>query len=103
MRKLKKILALSLLFSSLPLLANVAQVNSTADKPCMRVAKACMNAGYVPHDPGNKKLGVNCVKPLVEGKTVSGVTVDANTLTSCRAKNKSEIKKEVEEAANSGI
>ncbi len=53
--------------------------------PCKAVIEACKSAGYIAggHKTGKGIMG-DCVKPLSEGKTVSGVTVDPAKLDACK-------------------
>lgn len=58
-----------------------------ADKPCKPIAEACMKAGYTQggHSTG-KGLMQDCLKPIIDGKTVANVTVDDAVLKACQAK-----------------
>jgi len=56
---------------------------SLESKPCGMIAKACLKAGYV-HSETDKKFWMDCMKPVILGKTVKGVTVDEDTVKSCR-------------------
>ena len=55
------------------------------DRPCMKIQQACNAAGF---EKGKAKEGkglvVHCMKPLLEGKSVPGVTVDAATIQTCQ-------------------
>ncbi len=64
-------------------LATAASGDATA---CRKIEDACKAAGFVKgeHTQG-KRLGHDCVKPIINGQTVSGVTVDAVTVKDCRA------------------
>lgn len=55
----------------------------SVSKPCKAVAKACLDAGYFKKDSG-KKFWMDCMKPVLLGKTVTGVKIDADTVKSCR-------------------
>jgi hypothetical protein len=59
------------------------------DHPCAKIRKACTDAGFAKGEAKEGKgLYKNCMKPLLEGKTVEGVkeTFDAGTLQACHAK-----------------
>lgn len=53
--------------------------------PCMAVASACEDAGFrlSKKTPG-KNIWHDCVKPLVAGQSISGVTVDPKDLDACK-------------------
>ncbi len=55
------------------------------DQPCLRIEQICKDAGFV---KGGAKEGigliVNCVQPILAGKSILGVTVDAATIQACR-------------------
>ncbi len=52
---------------------------------CMKIASACEEAGYrlSKHMPG-KKIWKDCVTPILKGKTISGVTVNASDVKACK-------------------
>ncbi|HEY1095963.1 MAG TPA: hypothetical protein VGF14_01835 [Alphaproteobacteria bacterium] len=56
------------------------------NSPCAPVFEACQKAGY---NQGGMKDGkgliANCVKPLDEGKSVAGVTIDKAKVEACKA------------------
>lgn len=54
--------------------------------PCAQVWKACESAGFVKGKsaPSGKNLYKDCMKPVMDGKTVEGVTVDASTVQACQ-------------------
>ena len=58
-----------------------------APGPCKQIAQACMQAGFVKggHKDG-KGLKMDCMKPIMDGKAVTGVTVAADTVASCKEK-----------------
>lgn len=96
MRKIHIILILAALFSSQQILA-ADDPDMMADKPCATIAKACMGAGYSRMDNANKKLWKDCMKPMILGQTVSGVTVDAATIQDCRVHKIDKMTKELDE------
>jgi hypothetical protein len=55
--------------------------------PCKAIAKACKNAGFV---KGGAKSGngimANCIKPLLEGQSVKGVSISGEEAAACKAK-----------------
>ena len=56
------------------------------DSACRRIEDACKAAGFAKgsHTKG-KKLGQDCVKPIINGQVISGVTADAATVKDCGA------------------
>ena len=86
---MKKVI-LTLLALSLAIPAAFAE-NTTVpkgegkDHPCMKIEQACNAAGFVKgRAKEGKGLIVNCMKPLLAGKSVPGVTVDAATIQHCQ-------------------
>ena len=71
-------------FSIYPALADNHNMSSSAKKPCAAVMHACAAAGYTRSKTGNKRIGQDCMKPIIMGKTVQGVTVDASAVKACR-------------------
>ena len=57
------------------------------DRPCKMIMKACYDAGF---EKGEAKLGnglfVDCMKPILNGESVKGVTVEAATVQACQEK-----------------
>jgi hypothetical protein len=55
--------------------------------PCKKLTAACKAAGYHPgqHQEG-KGLHADCMKKLLDGATVAGVTVEAADVSACKAK-----------------
>ncbi len=65
------------------------------DKPCMPIVKSCLKAGY--SHRGEKQFWKGCMKPLIMGQTVKGVTVDPKDVTACRAAKIDSMEKELNE------
>lgn len=82
--------ALALLVLTLSVPAAFAKDTTKAkevgkDHPCQRIQQACKAAGFIKGGAKEGKgLYVNCMEPILKGKTVEGVTVDAATLQSCQ-------------------
>lgn len=86
------------LFSSQSLFAFGPMKDS---KSCEAVAKACLDAGFQRADKSpTKKFYFDCMKPLLLGQKVSGVTVDAATISTCRSEKINEMKKELTDLEN---
>ena len=56
------------------------------DGPCRKIKKACKDAGFIKgdHKKTGKGLFVDCMKPLMNGENVSGVSVDSQDLSACK-------------------
>lgn len=57
---------------------------SSDDASCESIVKACLDAGFTRTDTENKQFWKDCMKPLVLGKSVENVTVDAKDVKACR-------------------
>ncbi len=59
-----------------------------SEGPCKKLAAACKSAGFSKggHKAGGKGLALDCMKPLLEGQAVAGVSVDAADVDACKAK-----------------
>lgn len=53
-------------------------------KQCENIAKACSDAGFTRRGAAGKQFWHDCMKPILFGKTVSGVTVAAGDAQACR-------------------
>lgn len=96
MRKLRIVLVLAALLTTQAVFADDQDMSSTST-PCGVIAKACLDAGYVRTETPDKKFWEGCMKPILLGHSVQGVTVDAATVKSCRANKIDELKKEMKE------
>lgn len=54
-------------------------------KQCVNIAKACNDAGFTKNGAAGKKFWKDCMRPIVLGKTVAGVTTDASDVKGCRS------------------
>lgn len=82
-----------------PVFANDYQDSMSNDRPCGVIAKSCIKAGYLGKN-NHEKFWKSCMKPLLLGKEVKGVTVDADIVKQCRNDKINEMKKELEEFQN---
>ena len=75
------------LASAFALVASIASVQAADSKPCKTIKAACEAAGFVKggHKTG-KGLFKDCMKPIMAGTTVPGVTVPADEVQACQAK-----------------
>jgi hypothetical protein len=69
-------------------LAPASYAADTPSHPCKDIKTACTGGGYLPHT--HKKTGkglyVDCMKKIMNGETVEGVSVTADTVSACKAR-----------------
>jgi hypothetical protein len=90
-----------LLFTQLSF-AQASDTNSTdsfeASSPqCEKIVNACLGAGYVRAGAPGKNFWHDCLKPILLGQTVPGVTVDANDVKICRQFKITNMKNQIKE------
>lgn len=101
MRKLSLIVLSSILFFTQQIFADTSEImGSSEGKACGVIAKTCMSAGYSRGENANKKFWKDCMKPLLYGEPVVGVTVDPATVKTCRIAKISELQKELRSLQN---
>lgn len=62
---------------------------TTMEQSCMAIETACKSAGFVVGGEKNGKgLIENCVKPVLSGTKVEGVTVQESDVAACQAHQK---------------
>lgn len=59
-------------------------LDDTTSKQCELIATACTSAGFVRMGPTGKGFWLDCMKPILMGQTVVGVTVNASDVSACR-------------------
>lgn len=69
----------------------------SSNKQCSAIADACKSAGFTEEGMGDKSFWFGCMKPVIFGKTVEGVTVDAKTVKECRKAKITKMKQELKE------
>jgi len=77
-----------------------AEDMSADSKPCAMIAKACLKAGYVRKDTQDKKFWLDCMKPIILGKTVADVNIDPAIVKACRVDKINQHRKELKELQN---
>src|SRR5262245_56582535 len=99
MRKIHFVLMLFAFVFAQQALADTAAMggDDSDSKPCMTIAKACIAGHYTRKASPDKRLWRDCMKPIILGQTVSGVTVDAATAKSCRDDKIAKMKMELNE------
>ena len=81
---------------------SIGPVFANEDGPCKKIKSACEAGGYEKgaHKKNGKGLFVDCMKKIMNGEAVEGVTVAAEDVAACKAKkDKRGAKKEEEPKA----
>lgn len=81
---------------SLFILLTISQsvfANLDGRNSCKHLAHSCRAAGF---DKSNK-FWSNCMKPVLMGKTIKGVSIDKKVADACRANKIEKMKKEINE------
>lgn len=64
-----------------------AFANEGKNHPCKEVKAACEAAGFKKGDhKNNKGLWKDCIDPVMEGKSVAGVTIGSDVIAACKEK-----------------
>lgn len=65
---------------------------------CKKIEAACKSAGFVKgaHKKDGKGLYEDCLKPVIAGKMVEGVTVEAADIDACKARHEKRVEKRKE-------
>lgn len=93
MRKIYSILIVAAAaFSIQPIFAT----NQNASNPCETIAQACLSGGFDTKTP-NKEFWQDCMKPILLGQNVPGVTIDPTTAKNCRVKKINQLKEDLKE------
>lgn len=66
-------------------------------KPCASIANACLKAGFKNRETGDKKFWQDCMKPIVLGHSVKGVTIDQSIVKDCRTNKIETLRAELDE------
>jgi len=97
MRKHSIIIALSTLFFIQTSFALTFGGDVLSNKQCDAIAETCKSAGFTDEGISEKSFWFACMKPLLYGKTVNGVTMDKKDIKECRKAKISKMKKELRE------
>lgn len=62
---------------------------------CKMIVKSCLDAGYTRHEGEGKQFWQDCMKPVITGKQVTGVTVDSKDVKACHDATVERMKKEL--------
>ena len=86
MKTLFVLIAMALSFSMAQAQTPAAPAPTAKEHPCKKIMDACKSAGFVKGEwKQGKGLFKNCMQPIMEGKTVAGVTATADEIQSCKA------------------
>ena len=69
---------------------------SESGKACGTIADACKAAGFSDSDSAGKRFWQDCMEPIIMGKTVANVIIDAPIANTCRHDKIAELKKELQ-------
>lgn len=85
---MKSLVMTLVLMSSVSAFANESHGgHGGKDHPCAKIKAACESAGFKQGDHKDKKgLWKDCVDPVMEGKSVAGVSVAASDIDACKIK-----------------
>jgi hypothetical protein len=92
MRKYYTLFALIALFITQQSFADMTDTDNMSTKECKVIAKSCLKAGCK-----GKDFWFDCMKPVLLGKTVAKVTVDANDVSACRQAKITKMQTELEQ------
>jgi hypothetical protein len=101
MRKSHLALILATTFLSQAAFADTDIDMDSDSKPCAKIAKSCLDAGYTREAAVDKRFWQDCMKPVILGRTVDGVNLDTDTVKMCRADKIAKLKKELLELQKS--
>lgn len=93
---MRKIQLIAILTSAVLAQAGFAHGSMMKGSACEPIAKACVKGGFAKAD-NKMKFWQDCMKPLILGKSVKGVSVDAATVKACRESKIEKMKKELAE------
>jgi hypothetical protein len=81
----KKLMVLCLFsFLSVSVFAEEKHVDG---HPCKQIKSACEAAGFIKGGHKDKKgLHLDCMKPILDGQAVAGVSVSAEQISACKIK-----------------
>jgi hypothetical protein len=96
MRKFYLVFTLAAFALSQPIFAKDSSDSDSDKSSCKTIAKACVDAGFAKGKEG-KKFWKECMKPIILGQSVKGVTVDDATVKSCREAKIVKMQKELKE------
>ena len=84
MRKIRIAFLLILTFLAQSVFADQDALPSSDSKSCGMVAHSCIKAGYGKTKTKGQYFWQDCMKPVLLGKAVKGVTIDTDVVKACR-------------------
>lgn len=87
MKKYHTLLAVFAFFFTQHIFANTPVTNTSSNEEssqCEMIAKACLNAGYIRDGATGKAFWPDCMKPILLGQTVNGVSISPTDAQTCR-------------------
>ena len=75
----------------------LSEFDSALFKPCENIVNVCVNAGYTRANKQGKTFWGDCMKPVLLGKSIVGVNVDAKDAVACREFKITKLKAELQE------
>ena len=94
MCKIRNILMLAAILTTSQVFAKDLDSDS---KACATIAKACKEACFTRTSTDHKRFWKDCMKPILLGQQVSGVTVDPNVVKTCRMDKIKQLKKKLDQ------
>lgn len=95
MRKLLIAALLGFTFAQVSFADSFGDSDMLSSKQCDMIASACKSAGFTSDGVGDQSFWFGCMKPVLYGKSVNGVTVDAKDVKQCRKAKIAKMKKEL--------
>src|SRR5437870_5818391 len=95
MRLVRVVLIAVSVFSVQFCFADNQDMSTSDSQACKAVAKACLSANYT--RSSGKKFWQDCMKPIILGQTVQGVTIDPATVKTCRSDKIKQLQDELQE------
>lgn len=77
--------------------ANPTPTGEVDITPCKNIATACTTAGFVRKGTPGKLFWKDCMKPVLLGQNVNGVTIDPNDVTACKQVKMDKMQKELQD------
>lgn len=74
-----------------------SDADDTSLKQCKNIVKMCKDAGYARNNAPGKRFWRDCMKPILLGQSVAGVTVDPKDVADCRNFKISKMRDELQE------
>lgn len=95
MRTIRFAFVLASMLVSQSVFAQPDQIMMSEDGACSAIAKTCIKHGFSRNDHKGKQFWLDCMRPLIMGQSVKGVTVSADTIRTCRDEKIAELKHEL--------